>query len=356
RPMEIDAILVNPGMGWTTFHSFEGDERNENYPQSSIAYFRYYWDELEPERGHVRWELIDEAMEKAHERGQDFAFRIMPTNGVPKTPQWLRDLGCKGKEFNDGKSWQPDYSDPVYLEHMGRLVAEAGRRYDGHPHLDHVDIGSLGRWGEWHTSGTGMEMPPFEVKKQIVDMYLNAFRKTPLVALIGDSEALRYAVSHGTGWRADCLGDLGGFSETWNHMEFYPKQLADSGATEAWKLAPVCFETCWTMQFWHDRGWDVEWIFEQALKMHVSVVNNKSSPVPADWWPAVNEFSRRMGYRLVLRELEHPRRLAAGDAFELRMVWETSALRPAIVGTRSPCNCTRRGRSACYGKRQPART
>jgi hypothetical protein len=328
KPQEIDDVLVNPGMGWTTFHSFQGDPQNANYPASSIAYFRWYWDQLEPEQGHVRWELIDDAMKTAHERGQTLAFRFMSTDGTQKTPQWLRDLGCKGMEFNDGRSWQPDYGDPLYLQYMGRLVREAGERYDGHPDLDHVDIGSLGRWGEWHTSGTGMEMPPFAVKKQIIDMYLNAFRKTPLVALIGDLEGLRYAVQQGTGWRADCLGDMGGFSQNWNHMQFYPEQLQKAEATEAWKQAPVCFETCWTMQFWHDKGWDVNFIFQEALKMHVSVVNNKSSAVPQDWWPAVNDFSRHMGYRLVLRELEHPQRLQPTEAFDLRMLWENVGVAP----------------------------
>jgi hypothetical protein len=30
--------------------------------------------------------------------------------------------------------------------------------------------------------------------------------------------ASQYAVHHGCGWRADCLGDMGGFSKSWSHM------------------------------------------------------------------------------------------------------------------------------------------
>jgi hypothetical protein len=29
-----------------------------------------------------------------------------------------------------------------------------GARYDGHPDLDHVDLGSIGWWGEWHMSSS----------------------------------------------------------------------------------------------------------------------------------------------------------------------------------------------------------
>ena len=35
--------------------------------------------------------------------------------------------------------------------------------------------------------------------------------------LIG-GEMLKRAVENGAGWRADCLGDMGGFSKTWCHM------------------------------------------------------------------------------------------------------------------------------------------
>ena len=327
-PEEIDDVLVNPGMGWTTFHRFNADHTPAEYPQSSIAYFRWYWDVIEPAPGEYNFEVVDATLERARENGQKLAFRIMPCNGTPKVPQWYRDLGAPGIEFNDGKSWQPDYSAPIYLEKQAQMIAAFGARYDGHPDLDHVDIGSMGRWGEWHTSGTGMDTPPFEVQKQIVDMYLQAFTKTPLVMLIAQADALAYAVEHGTGWRADCLGDMGGFSKTWCHMDWYPTQLAKAGVEDCWQRARVVFETCWTMQHWHDQGWDVAEIFQRALAMHPSVVNNKSSAVPADWWPQVNEFSKKLGYRLVLRRLEHPATVTPGGELGLEMRWENLGCAP----------------------------
>ncbi len=327
-PEEIDDVLVNPGMGWTTFHRFNSDHTPEEYPRSSIAYFRWYWDVLEPEEGKYNFEVVDETIEKARENGQKLAFRIMTCNGTPKAPQWYRDLGAPGMAFNDGKSWQPDYTAPIYLEKQAQMIAAFGERYDGHPDIDHVDIGSMGRWGEWHTSGTGMETPPLEVQKQIIDMYLEAFKETPLVMLIAQADALAYAVEHGTGWRADCLGDMGGFSKTWCHMDWYPQQLATADVEDAWKTARVVFETCWTMQHWHDQGWDVEEIFRRALAMHPSVVNNKSSAVPEDWWPQVNEFSKKMGYRLVLKRLEHPASVRPGGELTLKMQWENLGCAP----------------------------
>ena len=59
-------------------------------------------------------------------------------------------------------------------------------------------------------------MPSVGNANNIIDIYLNSFKKTPLAMLIGGN-GLRYAVNNGTGWRADCWGDMG---TKWNHMVF----------------------------------------------------------------------------------------------------------------------------------------
>jgi len=85
RPKEINDVLVNPGIGFTTFQRFNGDTlttlnnssgwtegfpivyqqsthelTNKQYPQTTIAYWRVYWQYLEPEKGKYRWDLIDQ--------------------------------------------------------------------------------------------------------------------------------------------------------------------------------------------------------------------------------------------------------------------------------------------------------
>jgi hypothetical protein len=336
RPREIDDILYNPGMGFTTSNSFDGEVAG--YPKSTIAYWGWYWDKIEPENGVYRWELIDEVIEKARARGQRVAIRIMPANGRGGVPQWYRDLGAKGFEYASEAgptNWMPDHNDPLYVEYMGRLVREFGKRYDGHPDIDHVDIRSLGHWGEWHfyfvylTHDREVDVAS-EVRQALVDMYLDAFEKTPLVMLIGGGDELEYAVANGTGWRADCLGDL---SSGWNHMnDAYQQEIDAAGAGEAWKQAPVVFEACWTMQHWADEGWDIEFVFSEALRWHCSVFNNKSSPIPPRWWGAVEDFLRKMGYRLVLRSASHPARVAVGESLPLECQWDNIGVAPPYRG------------------------
>lgn len=348
KPKEIDDVLINPGVGFTTFHHFNGDHLTGGdawapesidsmlqsngdleyfeYPPTSIAYFRWYWDEMEPEQGNYNWELIDETIERARQNGQTLAFRVMPQNGTPKAPKWYREI-APGFEY--GESWMPDYEDPLFKKHYGNMIKALAERYDGHPIVDHIDMGIVGRWGEWHSSQTGHPMPSMETQIDFVDMYLNAFSDSLLVMLIGGDEALAHAVKHGCGWRADCLGDVGGFSENWNHMEdMYPIALAQADAQDVWKTAPVVFESCWTMQHWVDQGWDVERILERALYYHTSVFNNKSSVIPKEHWGLVNDFLRRMGYRFVLRRLQMGEHVEPGSTVKIQTLWENIGVAP----------------------------
>ena len=50
RPEVIEDVLYNPGKGITTANSFDGDV--EGCPTSRIAYWRFYWSEIETENDH----------------------------------------------------------------------------------------------------------------------------------------------------------------------------------------------------------------------------------------------------------------------------------------------------------------
>jgi hypothetical protein len=226
----------------------------------------------------------------------------------------------------------PDLDDPVVLERHLDFIKRLGARYDGHADIDHVDLGSVGWWGEWHMSSskTG-KMPTMENRKKIIDAYFAAFRKTQLLMLIGGGECLSYAVNLGAGWRADCLGDMGGFSKNWCHMRnAYPKLIPEAGVQDAWKTAPVAWESCWEMRRWVKEGWSLRYIFDYALDMHGSYLNNKSAPLPeGENVPAeIERFLRRLGYRLVLRQLEHPMRIKAGESLMLAMRWQNTGSAP----------------------------
>jgi hypothetical protein len=47
-----------------------------------------------------------------------------------------------------------DMDDPINLQRHLDFIKRLGERYEGHPDIAHVDIGSIGWWGEWHLSGS----------------------------------------------------------------------------------------------------------------------------------------------------------------------------------------------------------
>ncbi len=351
RPLEIDDVLVNPGIGFMTFQRFNGDDLNEgtrwtegypiiyqdskgslenkNHPLTSIAYFRVYWKFLEPEPGKYQFEMLDKALKTAAVRGQTLMLRIAPygTDTDNDVPSWYRQMiGDESSKRMPETKWRTDPEDPRYARHFGALIRALGYRYDGHPGLESVDVAIVGAWGE----GAGSELLSGHTRESLVNSYLEAFSNTLLVMLLTDKKTNGYAISRRqVGWRVDCLGDMGGFSKTWCHMlDYYPESIVNFGVEDAWKTAPVTLEVCWVMQHWKNRGWDIDYIIDQSLKWHISSFNSKSSPVPTEWWPQVNRWLKKMGYRLVLRKFTYPAEVKPYSKLVFTSWWENKGVAP----------------------------
>ncbi len=337
-PVQTEEILANADMGWETFHRSSRHDRNlPSWIPSTVYYLRWGWGELEPRPGKIAFDVVDRALKEARDSGQTLAFRVMccsTTRNEPYHPRWLNEIG--GKELiaeYEGRAFPiPDLDDPITIQRHLDLIRRLGERYDGHPDIAHVDIGSIGWWGEWHLSGSKKnKLPTHGNRIKVVDAYLAAFKKTPLLMLIGGGPCLKYAAEHGAGWRADCLGDMGGFSKNWYHMrDSYPVAIRESDIHDVWKTAPIAWETCWEMRKWVREGWSLRCIFNYALALHASYINNKSAPLPSgeDVRPEIERFLRRLGYRLVLNELQHPSEVRAGTKLDLVMKWQNIGSAP----------------------------
>lgn len=374
-PRESNELLLNPGIGFTTFQRFNGDELNQgigwtegfpieyqdfdgnltnkNYPQTTIAYFRVNWRFLETAPGIYNWEMIDKALKTAAERGQTLMLRISPYEGDKEkdAPKWYREI--VGEEQNIiSKKWKVDPENPAYIKYFGGLIAALGQRYDGHPDLESVDVSFIGYWGE----GDGMHLLSDKTRLALINAYLNNFKKTHLIfqplngdapnpeVLVEGSNVAAYwpdGKNNGEGpqmrhlgWRIDCLGDISNFPDWgWSHMlDVYPQDIVKSGMSEAWKKAPICMEICGTFLSWlQKQQYDketVDYIFKQALKWHVSTFNAKSSPVPEEWSPLVDEWLKKMGYRFALRKFTYPSEVVPQGQLFITSWWENKGVAP----------------------------
>jgi len=351
RPVEIDDVLVNPEMGIQTFQRTNSDPINPglrwseagptavpetaaaqtDFPECSIAYYRWFWSQLEPEPGKYLWQAIDLALESARSHNQKLDFRLMPYDQSHPLPEWYRNSGARRankQEDADGRTWSPDANDPRYPDRWGAFVAAAGKRYNGHPDVNAVDISTAGYWGE----GWGPYLPEWSVQQALIDQYFTAFDRTRLLMNFDEPRALAYGTGRGAGWRLDCWGDLGGRGKNMMHMlDLYPQQVVRTGVQEVWRRSPVSLETCGTPLSWKQWSYSdkqLQYIFDQALRWHATSINIKSTAIPVEWKPAFREFEKKIGYRFILRRLEYPKVAAAGAMMPVSMWWLNAGVAP----------------------------
>jgi hypothetical protein len=319
---ETDSLYANPGQGWMS----------TRFP-STIKYIRVGWADLEPERGKYDWSVFDNAIAKGSQAGTKISVRIMTcsphSRGYYTSPKWLFDEGCKSYEYliggDDPTSGgiripriEPDYSDSLYLLRHGEFIKALGQRYDESGNLEFLDIGSYGLWGEWHTPNP----VPVAIRKKIVDMYIAAFKKTPLVFMSDDAEVIGYALEKGAGLRRDGVGSRW-HEQNWIGTGKYTKV---KGMEEAWKHSPVVFEWYGNYDYLMGRGWSFDSAINFMLRNHVTVINDNIGKVPAAEMVQIDRLTRLAGARFVLNEVSHNESVILGSSLEINMKWTNTGV------------------------------
>jgi len=197
--------LANPHKGWyhhlydnsISNYAIKNQKMLDTFPGMDHMYLRLAWSFLEPEEGRFDWTLIDEVIEKYVPRGYGISFRITckETGDFPKvvgqqqdgvnfaTPIWVKDAGAKGTvtEAWNMKSWSPDWDDPIFLEKLDNFHKAFAARYDGQAFLRYSDVGSIGDWGEGHTSFSTKTPPTVAEVKAHMDMYYRYYKNSSVV-------------------------------------------------------------------------------------------------------------------------------------------------------------------------------
>ena len=339
RPTPLSGYLANPHEGCCTFQRFNGEELNKGliwseagptrfpppprgvalqpywpvlqvtpgYLPSTVAYCRWFWQLLEPKQGERDFSVIDQALVAASERGQTLALRVMAfgDGGQATLPDWyVERYETVSQVRPKGATIQyPVHDSPAYLEQWGGFIRELGRRYNGNPLIESIDITFIGPWGEGDGACSRAQC------RRFAELWREAWPDTLRIALIAGDQ-MEEGIQTGAGWRCDCFGDLSarGSAEvcqhlSWNHQyDVYPFMVCDSGATDIWKQKPVHLECCWVPMTWYRQGWDIDFIIEQGLKFHASYFMPKSCAIPEPWADKLLAFCNRLGYRFVLRQ------------------------------------------------------
>jgi len=355
RPVESRAYLTNPHKGMMTFQHFHGDPPTpapwseqgptefteaemtprDAYPgclPSTVAYCRWFWEYFEPEQGRFRWDMVEGALRKARARGQTLHVRLQAfgSRTQPQLPKWFQDSAPT--QHNPGGYIDPVYDSQPYLECWRRVLKSFAERFDGRPGMDVLDIAFVGPWGE----GAGQQEGLISRKRieEFIDVYVGLFKHIHLVVNAGSQ--FDAGTRRGTGWRADSFGDVACDGRGvvpdgtgWNHMyDSYPRLVSSPWGKSAWEKAPVSFEWGQALDYLVKARHPIDFIVQQGLKYHASFLMPRNLLTPEELRLPLLEFEQRMGYRLVLRQLQYDRQARPDERFGYSLWIENIGVAP----------------------------
>ena len=195
EPKPSAGILLNPGKGWSAHGSVKSQPK-EVLDMVGMGVVRLGWAELEPQEGRYNWKPVDDALSDWARVGKVCNLGVMCASthsrlpGGYVTPKWVFDAGAKKIEIDlvpkmptsgtPGHKIAPVFDDPVFVAKLRHFVQAFAKRYDGDPRIAVLDIRSYGNWGEAHMSPFKVPDIAPEKFRELVQMYLDAFKHTQL--------------------------------------------------------------------------------------------------------------------------------------------------------------------------------
>lgn len=224
----------------------------EDFPGLNHIYLRFNWGDIEKRQGERDWSYIDAIMKAWGEKGYRFALRVCTFQGdlSDATPAWVWEAGARYEDFQvDGQVCkEPVYDDPVYLGKLAAFMKAYGEKFNGHPLVEYVDIGTFGVWGEANAS----HLYPVETIRAHIELHTRNFPDTLIMFnddfipnrsgreyVPGESQALLdYAREQGL-----CLRDDSIMYAPYIHYG-YDSLLVPSEYDELYENGPVDTEFC----------------------------------------------------------------------------------------------------------------
>jgi len=326
----------NPMIGWASASSDP-----DAAPNSTLVYAEVTWRELEPEIDQFDFESFERVnnLEQWWARGAKMILRVvLDRPGEPghmDIPDWLYEMTDGDGFFYEGEAgggFSPNYANLAVRNRHGSLIWAIGERYNAHPGLAYVEIGSLGHEGLWRAAhqDEALLLPPPNVARSYIWHYddgihgalklmVRPYREVRTLGLgvfnpaLGDADATLAhldAIHHG-GYDEQIAADLYAVGDFWRH--------APAGA----HIAPAV-DLDWLLT--EDAG-----AFERQLReSHLSyvVVNQPIASLSEEALVEMERASFLMGYRFWVRTAAWNASVRQGYRASVRMELRNDGVAP----------------------------
>jgi Malectin domain len=238
-----DAAIGNPLKGLLTSPQWTNGNFHQYSIPSTLEFHYIGMDNIMTGNNTFSWTFLDNTLVGAASRKNHVIWRVyVDYPGSPLAlPQFLVNANVTLVPRSDG-GVSPQYDDPTLLLAFRQLITAIGARYDGHKSIAYIQLGLLGKWGEWHTypeSGL-ISGPTFAL---VVQWYKDAFLKTKL-QIRGITET---SIQSGIGLHDDSFAETTLGDEWWQWWFFWPK-VVGAGRTDFWKTRVMGGETSPSLQ------------------------------------------------------------------------------------------------------------
>lgn len=323
NPVSTTDLLVNPGKGWMTmFKPAIYDSKLPDEIPSALYYVRIYWRQVHTGPGQYDWSDIDSAIANARRGGQQVMIRLMPFWRTASIPEWIANISPINCTNFPG-IMLPDLDNSVVQGHIEDLLREMGARYDRHPDVHSIEINFYGWSGEGHfyNCGDNLGIPSHAAQRWLANKHYEYFPSLPIIGPVHAQETNQqltihmydaYGDTRGAGVFLDCWGDSSHQNSKYPSWLNIISKRGDNN-WDAWEKGIIKLEPC------NLPASDIPASTQWALDYHASFIGNKNHSFPDAYLGDIINKLKRLGYRLVLRELTHPADASQRGTISVRM-------------------------------------
>ena len=158
------------GLEYNPLKGFVNSNNNNQTEFPTSLQFGYFGlNEVFNSEGSYNWRAVDRRIEAALLNGCqyilrfyiDYPGRVENIETNYKMPDFLKNVVEKhtysGNTFNHGYS--PNYNDPRLMTALLEFIEALGDKYNGKPAIALIDVGLVGRWGEWNYATVAQGVP-----------------------------------------------------------------------------------------------------------------------------------------------------------------------------------------------------